>query len=143
MTVDDRLDALEARIAIADLVHEYARMVRRDTPDEVHTLFAPDGWFEIRDGHPDRDEFTVREWLGTPQALHDYLAPGKGKPHPIPLIRNLMIEVAGDTATANSMMDGPIFGTDHRTFGEYRDTFRKVDGAWLFASRTFTIYSAG
>ncbi|MEZ5742280.1 MAG: nuclear transport factor 2 family protein [Sphingomonadaceae bacterium] len=137
-----RLDRLEARIAIADLVHEYARLVRRDLPEEVHKLFAPDGWFEIRDGHPDREEFTVRERLDSPQALHDYLAPGKGKPHPIPLIRNLMIKVEGDTGTANSVMDGPIQGSDQRVFGEYRDTFRKVDGTWRFASRIFTIFGS-
>lgn len=142
MSEADRLERLEAHIAIADLVHEYARLVRRDLPEEVHRLFAPDGWFEIRDGYPDRDAFTVRERLESPQALHDYLAPGKGKPHPIPLIRNLMIEADGDTGIANAMMDGPIPGTEHRIFGEYRDTFRKVDGRWLFASRTFTIYRA-
>ena len=142
MTLDlaARVTELEARIAIADLVHEYARLVRRDRPDEVHHLFAPDGWFEIRDGFPDRETFTVRERLASPQALRVYLAPGKGKPHPVPLIRNLMIEVDGETAIANSVMDGPIPGTGHRVFGEYRDTFRKVDGAWLFSSRTFTIF---
>lgn len=138
-----RIAGLEARAAVADLVHEYARLIRRDRPDEVHRLFAPDGWFEIRDGHPDRDDSTVRERLATPQALHDYLAPGKGKPHPIPLIRNLIVEVDGDTATANSVMDGPIQGTSHRVFGEYRDAFCKVDGAWRFASRVFTIYGSG
>ena len=144
-TVEQRLARTEAHIAIADLIHEYARAVRRDRPEEVERLFAPDGWFEIRGGHPDKPEFTVRERLESPQALHDYLLPGKGKPHPVPLIHNLMIEVAddGETASANAMMDGPIFGTDHSVFGEYRDTFRKVDGTWLFASRTFTVFNAG
>lgn len=141
MTDQHRLDRLEAHIAIADLVHEYARLVRRDRPEEVSALFAPGGTFEIRDGHPDRIDFTVRERLESPEALRDYLLPGKGKPHPVPMIRNLMIEVDGDTATANSMMDGPIFGTSYRVFGEYRDSFVRHEGRWLFAGRIFTIYA--
>ncbi len=143
MTDAERLARLEANIAIADLIHEYARLVRRDKPDEVSALFAPEGSFEIRDGHPDCEEFSVREMLDSPQALHDYLAPGKGKPHPVPVIRNIMIEVDGETATANALMEAQIYGTQHRIQGEYRDTFRQVDGRWLFASRIFTIYQAG
>ena len=143
MTDAERLARVEARIAIADLIHEYARLVRRDLPDEVSALFAPEGSFEIRDGHPDREDFSVREMLDSPQAIHDYLVPGKGKPHPVPVIRNIMIEVDGETATANALMEAQIYGTQHRIQGEYRDTFRQVDGQWLFASRIFTIYQAG
>ncbi len=139
----DRLDRLEARAAIADLVHEYARLIRRDRPENVSALFAPEGRFEIRDGHPDSDSFTVREILESPQALHDYLAPTKGKPHPVPVIHNLMIEVAGDSATANALMEARIYGTPHTVSGEYHDSFRRVDGRWLFASRVFTLHGAG
>ena len=142
MTEAERLDRIEAHIDIADLLHAYARMVRRDQPERVSTLFAPGGTFEIRDGYPDRPDFTVRERLESPEALRAYLLPGKGKPHPIPLIRNLMIEVEGDTATANAMMDGPIMGTNHRVFGEYLDSFVRHEGRWLFAARIFTIYNA-
>lgn len=143
MTAEERLDRIEAHIAIADLIHEYARLVRRDMPEGVADLFAPDGWFEIRDGEPDKAEHKVRDRMGSPQEIHDYLAPGKGKPHPIPLLRNMMIEVAGDRAVANTVMDGQIYGTEIKLFGEYSDTFRRVEGRWLFASRTFTIYRGG
>jgi hypothetical protein len=27
-------------------------------------------------------------------------------------------------------------------FGEYHDSYRRIDGRWHFASRTYTIYSA-
>jgi ketosteroid isomerase-like protein len=136
----ERIDALEARAAIADLIHDYARCIRRDEPEKVAALFTPDGVFEIRDGHPDRPGHTVRSRLEGAAAIDAYLAPGKGKPHPIPLIRNLMIEVAGDSAAANSVMDARIFGTDHAVSGEYHDRFRRVGGRWLFASRTFTMF---
>ena len=141
MTEAERLDRIEALVAIADLVHEYARMVRRDEPERVSELFAPGGSFEMRDGHPDKPEIAVRERLESPEALRAYLLPGKGKPHPIPLIRNLMVAVEGDTASANAMMDGPIPGTTHRVFGEYHDSFVRHEGRWLFSARIFTIYN--
>lgn len=139
----ERLDRLEAQAAIADLIHEYARLVRRDLPERVSALFTPDGSFEIRDGHPDSGDFTVREKLESPQAVHDYLVPGKGKPHPVPIIHNIMVEVEGDTASANALMEASVYGTAHKVQGEYRDSFRRIGGRWLFAARVFTIFGAG
>lgn len=138
----ERLEQAEARAAVADLVHTYARLIRHDRPDEVAALFLPDGWFEIREGAPDRPEFTLRERLAGAAQVHAYLAPTKGKPHPIPLIHNLIVEIDGDSAQANSVMEAQVFGTDRRVIGEYRDTARRVDGRWLFASRIYTIFSA-
>lgn len=135
-----RLDLAEARNAIADLIHEYARCVRRDRPEDVGRLFAPDGSFEIRDGLPDSDGYTVRARFESPDALVAYLLPGKGKPHPIPLIHNLIVEVDGNVAEANCVMEAQVWGAPHKVFGEYRDTFRKVEGRWLFASRSYTIW---
>lgn len=132
----------EARVAIADLVHGYARAVRHDRPEDVPPLFAPEGFFEIRDGHPSKPEFSVRTRLDGPDAIGEYLMAGKGKPHPVPLIHNLMIALDGDRASADSVMEAQVFGTEHRVFGEYRDTFRRVEGRWLFASRTFTMFTA-
>lgn len=140
LTLEDRLDRAEARAAIADLVHDYARFVRRDMPESVADLFTPDGWFEIREGFPDRPDYSVRSRLENPEQLHSFMIRSKGAPHPIPLIHNLMIKVDGDSATANSVMEGQIFGTGQAIFGEYRDTFSRMDGRWLFASRCFTIF---
>ncbi|MBW8752919.1 MAG: nuclear transport factor 2 family protein [Sphingomonadales bacterium] len=137
----ERIDRLEARLEIADLIHTYARHIRRDEPEKVHELFLPDGTFEVRDGHPDRPDFTVRSHYASAQEVHDHLAPNKGKPHPVPLIRNLIVEVDGDSATANSVMDATIYGTAHAIQGEYRDVCRRVDGRWYFKSRIYTIYA--
>lgn len=137
----ERIDRLEAQQEIAGLVHGYARHIRRDEPEKVHELFLPEGTFEVRDGHPDSDDYVVRTFNASAQELHDYLAPNKGKAHPVPLIRNLMIEVDGDTATANSVMDATIYGTSHAIQGEYRDTCQRVGGRWYFKSRIFTIYA--
>src|SRR5258706_7768592 len=59
-SLEQRLDAIESRAAIADLVHGYARLVRRDEGAKAGDLFTADGTFEVRDGHPDKAEFTVR-----------------------------------------------------------------------------------
>lgn len=135
-----RIDRLESEAAIAGLVHAYARAVRREEVEQVASLFTPVGTFEVRDGHPDRAEYQVRQRFETPEALVAYLLEGKGKPHPVPLLHNLMIEVDGDTATANSMMAAPIYGTDHEVLGEYRDSFVRLEGRWLFSARIYTVY---
>lgn len=137
-----RIAEIEARQAIADLVHAYARAIRHDACEDVPALFAPDGWFEIRDGHPSRPEFSVRTRLDGPGAILAYLMAGKGRPHPVPMIHNLVIEadaLAG-TGVATSVMEAPIPGTSHRVLGEYRDQFRNNDGEWRFTSRIFTIF---
>lgn len=142
LTQEQRLARTEARFAIADLIHEYARLIRRDLSDEVAPLFTDDGVFEIRDGHPDKPEFSVRSRIEGREALETYMENGKGKPHPIPVIHNLSIEVEGDAAHSNCVMEGQVYGTDLKVVGEYHDTFRQIDGRWLFASRTFTMFSA-
>lgn len=139
--LERRIDAAEARSAVADLIHAYARHIRYDEPDRVAELFTPDGWFEIRDGHPDQPGFKVRSRLEGRGGIHAHLAPGKGKPHPIPLIHNLTVEVDGDAAKANSVMEAQIYGGAHKVIGEYRDSFRRIDGRWYFSSRIYTIFS--
>lgn len=140
-TLEQRLDEAESRAAIAELVHRYARFIRRDEPEGVSTLFTPDGTFEVRDGHPDRAEHTVRSHYASRAAIHVYMAPNKGKPHPLPLIHNLIVELDGDEATGNCVMEAQIYGGSHKIIGEYRDKFRRQDGRWLFASRIYTIFS--
>ena len=138
--LEARLDRLEAQAAIADLINAYARAVRRDEPEQVGALFVPEGTFEVRAGHPDKAEYTVRSRYETPEALVEFLVGQKGGPHPIPLLHNLMIEVDGDRATANAMMAAPIYGTDKEVFGEYNDSFERRDGRWLFSGRIYTVF---
>ncbi|MEO6093427.1 MAG: nuclear transport factor 2 family protein [Novosphingobium sp.] len=135
------LTAIEARFAIADVVHAYALAIRRDLPEDAAALFAKDGWFEIRHGHPSKAGHSLRARLEGRQGVLDFLLPNKGKPHPVPLIHNLMIEVTGETATASSVMEAQVLGTGHTVFGEYQDSFRKEQGQWRFASRIYTIFT--
>lgn len=135
-----RLDRLEAQVAIADLVHAYARAVRRNQPEDVAALFVPKGMFEVRSGRPGSAEFSVRARFESPAALVAFLVSQKDGPHPVPLIHNLMITVAGDQAQANAMMAAPIYGTGKEVLGEYHDSFVRRDGTWLFAARIYTVF---
>jgi hypothetical protein len=130
----------KARRKIADLVHRYALAVRRDRPEDAAALFANDGWFEIRDGHPSQPGFTLRNRLERREGVYAYLALNKDKPHPIPMIHNLMIDLDGDTAQASCVMEAIILESGTRVIGEYDDHFIREDGKWRFASRTYTIF---
>jgi hypothetical protein len=138
----ERLGRVEARLDIAELIHTYARCIRYDQPDQVGALFTEQGAFELRQGHPDKAEFTRSYRHEGRAAIHAQMSHNKGTAHPVPLIHNLIVEVDGDAATSTCVMNGAIYGTTHAIMGEYRDTFRRVDGQWLFAERIFTMFAA-
>ena len=138
----ERLDRIEARLAIAEVIHTYARCIRYDQPDQVGALFTEDGAFELRQGEPDKAEFTRSYRHEGRAAVHAQMSHNKGTAHPLPLIHNLIVDVDGDHATSTCVMNGTIYGTTHAIMGEYRDTFRRVDGKWLFAERIFTMFAS-
>ena len=139
-TLEQRLDEAESRQAIAELIHAYARFIRRDEPDQVHTLFTADGTFELREGHPDKAEFDVKYRLEGRESVRAQMSHNKGNAHPVPLIHNLIVEIDVDGAAATCVMEGKIYGTSHGIFGEYHDRFRREHGKWLFAARIFTLF---
>jgi hypothetical protein len=137
-----RIDEIESRAAIADLIHIYGPYIRQDQPDRVAELFTPDGVFENRNGEPDRPEHAVAKRLVGRDELNAFYAPMKGsRQHPIPMVHNIVVVVDGDTATATCVMEGQIYGTTHRFLGDYRDSFRRIDGRWYFSERIYTMYS--
>ena len=138
--LERRLDAIESRLACTDLIHAYARFIRSDRPEGVAALFAPDGTFEGRNGHPDSAEFSVMFRDEGREAVNAHMMPMKGNAHPVPLIHNLTIDVDGDTATGNCVMEAQIYGHDTKVIGEYNDSFRRIDGKWYFASRVYTVF---
>lgn len=133
---------LVSRQAAADLVHTYAKFVRTDHMELVPGLFTQDGVFEMRDGHPSKPEFSVRMRIEGQEHLKTFYGPSTGNPHPVPLVHNIIVEADGDTAKGTCVMEGQIYGTKQRVYGEYHDDFRKVNGKWLFASRVFTMFTA-
>ena len=75
-------------------------------------------------------------------SVHAQMAQNKGKPHPVPLIHNLIIDLDGDHATSTCVMEGIIYGTSYGFQGEYHDTFRREGSRWLFSERIFTMFRA-
>ncbi|MCB2047558.1 MAG: nuclear transport factor 2 family protein [Novosphingobium sp.] len=137
-------DALAAKQAITELVYRYAQVVRYDRLDETADLYVADGLFEVRRGACDRDEHVVQSREVGRDAIRAMLRQGgKGNPHPVPLIHNLLIEVDGDTASATCVMEGRMSSGEVGFWGEYRDSFARVDGRWFFSARVFTIFEAG
>ena len=145
MTAPDvaaRLALVEARLAIADVVHGYARNIRAGRGADCLALFTADGVFEIRDAPLDGSaEPTVRARLEGQQAIMAYLAGSAGGDARVcPMIHNLIIDVNGNEASSDCVMEA-IVSNGQTLFGEYHDRFRFEDGRWRFSSRLFTIFS--
>ena len=142
MASSEQLERIEARNAIADLIHRYAQVVRYDSPEQTADLYIADGVFEVRQGYPDKPDFTLQSRVEGREAIRAFLLPGKGKPHPIPLIHNLLIEVDGNSAVSTCVMEARMSVGEGGFWGEYVDTCQRVDGRWLFTSRIYTMFIA-
>jgi hypothetical protein len=130
---------LEARAAIADLVHIYARNVRRGKPGDCAALFTEDAIFEVKEGllgaeGPGR----VRTRLEGHDAIRRYLEQGaSGTTRVCPMIHNLLIAVNGLEASSDCVMRA-IMSNGQTLLGEYQDRYR-YDRGWRFTARIFTI----
>ena len=61
LDINERVRRLEARDAIADLIHRYAFNIRRGQPQDCEALFTEDASFSIRDAAgPDATEINQR-----------------------------------------------------------------------------------
>ena len=141
--IAEQPEALASKQAITELVYRYAQLVRYDRLDETAQLYLPDGVFEVRLGPPDGPHTAVQSHVEGREAIRDMLLPSKGKPHPVPLIHNLMIEVEGAHATGSCVMEGRSSIGEGGFWGEYRDRYARAGGRWYFAERVFTMYEAG
>lgn len=126
-------------MAIADLVHGYARNIREGRGADCLTLFTRDAVFEVRDAPLGSAEAPrTRARLEGHDAILAYLTnSASAETRVCPMIHNLLIEVNGPEAKSNSVMRA-IVSTGQGLFGEYHDGFRYED-RWLFSSRVFTI----
>jgi hypothetical protein len=136
-----RLALLESRAAITDLVHRYSYLVRMGRAGDAGALFAEDGTYEVResDGQEAQAAGTVKRALSGRAAIANFLA---GTAHSgiriLPFIHNVMIEVDGDRAIGNCIMESRTWPAGHESIGEYRDNYRREGTSWLFESRVYT-----
>ncbi len=131
MNIEERLAQLETRIAISELRSKYCWYTVRGMKQELVELFAEDGVFE--NSRNDEDAPVV---VTGRKALDEYFS--RVKPaRRVPLVMNEVTTVNGDEAEGTCAMLG--VGEDGFC-GHYIDTFRKVDGRWLFSVRRFFPY---
>ena len=130
-----RVEALEAIEQIKQLKARYFRFVDEKKHDELAALFTPyaelvtDG---IRWDSPEQFAGTIRDLTGAAPSVHHGHMPE--------------IEITGpDTASGIWAMEdlltfpaAPGAPEGHNGYGQYRETYRKVDGTWLIDSVVLT-----
>lgn len=131
----------ESRTAVVELVHRYAFYIRTRQAEKCADLFVNDAVFEIRSVDPrDPDSMLVRQTLRGRNAIRDYVVKTQAHGlHICPLIFNMLVEVEGDRASSNAVMESRTWPPGHEVIGEYHDRFCR-DENWLFESRVFTIF---
>lgn len=130
-----RLDDLEAIESIKRLKARYFRFVDEKRHDELAALFTPDAKV-VTDGiawnSPQEFAYTIRDLTGAAPSVHHGHMPE--------------IEMTGpDTASGIWAMEDLLTfpaGKDapegHNGYGQYRETYRKVNGKWLIDTAELT-----
>lgn len=134
-SVEDRLRVVEDKEAIRDLLLAYGRALDSRDTKAYSDLFAEDGEWSGGVGQS-------RTRAGIKKMLDDLFANSTGSgrfPKAHHVMANMVIEVDGDTATANSRWmwvagdaDG---GPNLLRAGYYEDALIREDGSWKFKSR--------
>jgi 3-phenylpropionate/cinnamic acid dioxygenase small subunit len=120
--------------AISALLHEYAYRLDAGDLDGVAAMFHD---AELRSTTHDR----VRRGTAEAREIYNAVELGPdGTPGTMHQISNVAVRVDGDTATARcyfTVLQVTAQGLHPILAGEYHDRFRRVDGKWQFAERTF------
>lgn len=133
-TAGQQLQELADREEIRTLVARYAAGIARNFP--VYTLFTEDAVFIDRiPGRPVR-EFTS---LATLKAMYDGVPPATP---PLPMIHNHIIDIRGDEATGICSIEIRWVENSESVIcsGYYDDSYRRVDGRWLFSKRDVSFF---
>jgi hypothetical protein len=140
MTLEERVQVLEDRNAILELIATYARGVARRDRERVLRCFASDGVFDVGPVRlSGRDE--IREFLQDLRPDTPHLAGFDEATGSTPTNSNVVIECDGDKARSTSTA---IVVHAGRRAGEpivmvrgteYEDELARIDGDWLFTSR--------
>ena len=134
-----RIQLLESRAAIADLVHGYALNVRTGKPGDCAEMFTKEATFEVREARLGGSSQQTRAKLSGRKAIVDYIARSSTSGARVcPLIHNLIVRIDGNDATSNCAMETLVWPGGQKMVGEYHDTFRYENG-WRFSARVFTI----
>jgi hypothetical protein len=136
MDTDTRLDLLETREALLDLISGYAQGFDNRDPELLRSVFHEDAVLDLGpifgcfSGLDEIMGAADQFWDGAPH-MHHWMA--------IPLVE---IDLEAGTATASTALDCLSTFTAAGTSaigGRYRDRFVRVDGRWVISERTLDV----
>lgn len=137
------VDALQSRAEIADLIHRYARNVRRREAADCDEIMTEDIVFVVREvdlALPAAEPTIRKKTEGKAEVLSSIIASTTSEVRVVPMVQNVLIEVDGDEARSNCVMISRTWPSGREFAGEYDDTFRRESGRWRFSARVFTMY---
>jgi len=136
MDTDTRLDLIETRNQLLDLISSYGQGFDNQDPDLLHSIWTEDA------------TLTLGPW-GTHAGVDQIMAAAEGFWAASPYMHHwtanplLEIDLEAGTATAISALNCLCTYIETGTFhigGNYRDCFvRQVDGRWLIAERVLDL----
>lgn len=130
---DNELRAIADRFLIRELIDEYSNLCTRKECDRLPDMFIEDCVWRTRGENK-------REFLGREAVVAAIRAVVEGYPLIVQMPHAPRIELAGDWATATTLMHefGKLdAGTTAFTFAIYRDTLVRTAEGWKFAEREF------
>jgi len=129
-TTEERLQRLEAIVEIKELTARYCWHVSRKEGKAVVDLFTDDG---ILDG----STAGMGVISGRDALLAFYEQSVTDGEESLPFIHNHVVDVSGDEATGTCALEARFSrgGRSITAAGFYEDTYRRVNGRWLFAER--------
>ena len=138
LTIEQRLQHLEDEAAIRDLAARFADAASRADHETLKALFTPDAVFIIGEPTPIN--------LKGVDAIDSFIHKLRdGKDFFVEFVHSGLIQIDGNTASARWLIRevgmGPAKSGSgkgyYNTFGFFLDELEKVDGKWLFTSRTY------
>jgi hypothetical protein len=138
----ERLDAMESRAQIADLIHRYALAVRKADHAAFAPLFTSDASFTVLQQAPAGGAPAVHTEIKGIDNLIAFYSKTVTLGAICPLVYDLLFDIRGDEATASCVMMGAAQNGQPLFLGEYEDTFHRA-GEWRFTARTFTMFAPG
>jgi ketosteroid isomerase-like protein len=132
--IEARLDELESRVAIEELLADYAQGFDQQDADRLRTIWHEDAEFDLGDpfgsysGIDSIMEATAGFWKQMKWMNHWMATPS--------------IKVSGDHATGMSGVDCMVHDNDRgpsMICGTYTDEYERRDGVWKFAKRRFVM----
>ena len=129
-TTDDRLHRLEAIAVIKELTAKYCMHVSRKEGEAIVDLFIDDG---VLDG----STAAIGVTSGRDALLAFYKQSVTDGEESLPFIHSHIIQVSGDEAPGTRALEARFSrgGRSITAAGFHQDTYRRVDGRWLFAER--------